>query len=360
MRQPYSRPGIDRLMTLVAGLSFGGTPTFVGDILTSWRLPTKISLPTRLEYDTYQSADGSFAADLAQKLIIVRPYLLIAWTGTVSIVHELVCQLDNILPVSMDDLRGREELLLEPLDRVAEGVELLAVVIDDDWVRPFCIRTRGFEADGKRIYLLGSGSEAVFNFLLEMTRDMPTPDNSDGIAARAVMINFAGNALMAQHVSKFGLDEAWGGGFEVAYVTKDGFKKVDNILVRCWSLNSDGSLGNVGASFVLHYEGPSLLISSFGAIERTTVIRSPIDKAKLSLRPKTIFAQWTVDLFFRPSDGRHFCAIQYEYPWSGNRSSFSFKNGNIVGWNMSKARVDKIIAKITSCSDFPPFEIHSF
>jgi hypothetical protein len=76
-------------MTLVAGLSFGGTPAFVGDILASWRLPTKIALPTRQEYDAYQSADGSFVADFAQKLIIVRPYLLIAWTGTVSVVYQL-------------------------------------------------------------------------------------------------------------------------------------------------------------------------------------------------------------------------------------------------------------------------------
>src|SRR5664279_1636667 len=98
-------------MTLVAGISFGGTPAFVGDLLTSWRLPTKIDLPTRPEKDAFESSRGDFVAGLEQKLIIVRPYLLLAWAGSVSVVHRLARQLDETLPLSIKDLHGREDVI---------------------------------------------------------------------------------------------------------------------------------------------------------------------------------------------------------------------------------------------------------
>jgi hypothetical protein len=34
-------------MTLVAGLSVGGLPAFLGDLLLSWRIPSAVGLPTQ-------------------------------------------------------------------------------------------------------------------------------------------------------------------------------------------------------------------------------------------------------------------------------------------------------------------------
>lgn len=346
-------------MTLVAGLSFGGTPAFVGDLLTSWRVPAEIDLPTRHESELLKGIDGHYAGGLTQKLLIVRPYLLIAWAGEVSVIHSLVRELDSVLPLTLDELYGREDEIFKRLDRLPPTVEVLAVLIHGENIWPFCVYTRGFEIDGKRIYLLGTGNQTAFDFLSEMTKGMPMPDNSDGIAARSVLINFAANALMAQFQSGYGLSESWGGGFEIAYVTKQGFSKVDNILVRCWSLNDDGSLGNIGRSFLVHYQESSLLLSSFGDQERTTVIRSPIDKKIVPLPTKEICPNWTVDLFWRPEDNRFFHAVQMEYPWSKNNSRFHFKNGNIVSWTMEKSRVEKIVDKIRQGGPHPLFQTYA-
>src|ERR1035438_8785951 len=96
-------------MTLVAGLSIGGCPAFVGDLLTSWRLPTKLVLPTRPEKEIHRGLDGNFAAGLAQKLVIVRPYLMIAWAGSISVIRSLVNDLDRMLTISWDDFEERSE-----------------------------------------------------------------------------------------------------------------------------------------------------------------------------------------------------------------------------------------------------------
>jgi hypothetical protein len=141
-------------MTLVAGLSFGGTPAFVGDLLTSWRLPTEIELPTRQERELLPGLDGHFAGGLTQKLLIVRPYLLIAWAGDVSVIHDLTCELDEILPVALDEFYGHEDQLFVRLDRLPSTVEVVASMIHGENIWPLCVHTRGFEIDEKRIYLL--------------------------------------------------------------------------------------------------------------------------------------------------------------------------------------------------------------
>jgi hypothetical protein len=346
-------------MTLVAGLSFGGTPAFIGDLLVSWRLPNKVRLPIRFDEEVFPANEGSFAAGLAQKLVILRPYLLLVWAGEVSVIRALVNQLNRDLPHSIDDFLRNTDRLFAALNVLPKSVEVVATIIDGEFVRPFCVNTRGFEFGDKRYYLLGSGSESVFEFLLHFTSHMP-PDNSDGIASRAAMINFAGNAMMAQYASGFGLSDSWGGAFEIAYVTETGFAKVDNILVRCWSLNPDGDLGNIGASFFMHYRGSALSVSTFGDKEQTILIKSMIEGDSVGEPPTKASADWTVDLFYRVNDGVHFCTVQYEYQWSDSRSFFFFEEGNLVGWNMNKSRVEKIISKINNTDPTAnPFTISS-
>jgi hypothetical protein len=160
------------------------------------------------------------------------------------------------------------------------------------------------------------------------------------------MVNFVASALMAQHAGGYGLSESWGGGFEVAYVDVKGFAKVDNILVRCWSLNPDQGLGNIGTSFLLHYEGDALHLTSFGERERTTIVRSWIEGPQVIPSRRTVVPDWTIDLFFRVDDGAQFCAVQKEFSWSGHKSTFHFREGRLVGWEMNKSRVDKIIERI--------------
>jgi hypothetical protein len=220
----------------------------VGDLLTSWQMPTSVTLPTRPELAIHASAEGFFASGLAQKLVIVRPYLMIAWAGSVDVAYRLVRHLDEKMPRQLEQFPGNEDALLSALDVLPNTVEVVALLIYGDSIHPICVHTRGFEIDDRRLYLLGTGGEAFLEYALATTEAMPKPDNDEGFAARAVMLNFVGNAIMAQYSSKYGLSASWGGGFEVAYASDDGFAKVGNILVRCWSLNLDGGLGHIGTS----------------------------------------------------------------------------------------------------------------
>ncbi len=335
-------------MTLVGGLSIAGMPAFVGDLLESWRIPTRIHLPTRAAEEIHQTCDGNFACGLSQKLIIVRPYLLIAWAGSVSTISRLVNDLDKILPASFEQLsEGQTNEVFSALNVLPNDVEVVALFNSDKAVHPFCIHTRGFEFDNKRFYVLGSGSEDFFQFASYASSVIPAGvENSEGMAARAVLVNFVANALMAQFVSEHGLDASWGGGFEIAYPTPSGFLKLDNFLARCWSINLDGQLGNVGRSFLMHYEGAALKLTSFGDGEHTTTINSLVATAPAGPARKEVRAEWIVDLFYRESDGTRAMAVQQEFPWSKSENVFFFEDGELVGWHMDKSRVDKIISEM--------------
>lgn len=272
---------------------------------------------------------------------------MIVWAGSVDAAYNLIVHLDRVLPTTRQQLAGNEQIVFEQLDVLPDTIEVVALLIDEDSIYPFCVYTKGFEIDNRRIYLLGTGGQDFLNYVLPTTSVMPHPDREDGFAARAVMINFVANGLMAQFSAKLGLANSWGGGFEVAYVGKEGFAKVDNILVRCWTLDPWNELGNIGTSFLMHYEGSALHVTSFGEHERTTVIGSWLRGKSEIPASRTVVPEWTIDLFYRLKDGVPFCCVQKEFPWSNQKSAFHFREGRLVGWEMHKSRVDKLIERIS-------------
>lgn len=92
-------------MTLVAGLSVGGLPAFIGDLLISWGLPSTVDLPSQWREGVHPGLGEDHAAGLAQKLIVVRPYLMLAWAGERTDADRIIRELDSVLPEKASELR---------------------------------------------------------------------------------------------------------------------------------------------------------------------------------------------------------------------------------------------------------------
>ena len=255
-------------MTLVAGLSVGGLPAFIGDLLVSWRLPSAVDLPTQQRKGAHPGLGEDHAAGLAQKLIIVRPYLMLAWAGEREDVDRMTCQLDSILPLGASELHD-PEIILEVLDTCGANTELAALLILGEAIYPFGVRTRGFELDNKRVYLLGSGASDFFRYLQTHPEILPNQERADGQLAQAIMLRFAARAMVSQFIIGTGLRDSWGGGFEIAYPDKDGFRKIGNVMFRAWMIDEEGAYHNSGRSFFLRYYGQDLHLSWFNSDERT-------------------------------------------------------------------------------------------
>ena len=178
---------------------------------------------------------------------------------------------------------------------------------------------------------------------------IPNDETSDGLMARAVMMRFAANAMMSQWAAGYGLNESWGGGFEVAFTDESGFKKVDNILIRAWSIGPNDELGNIGTSFLQHYEGGDLHLTAFAEEAVTTVIPSFVPSSFPPLpKRREVIPEWTVDLIRCERHQSYVSAVQLEFPGSAGHAKFEFDNGALVGWQMDKSRLDAVIRKMNA------------
>ncbi|MCZ7859737.1 hypothetical protein O9X81_24380 [Agrobacterium salinitolerans] len=326
-------------MTLVAGISIGGLPAFVGDLLLSWGMPSEVDLPTLRSPGVFPGIDKDYAAGLAQKLIIVRPYLLIAWAGLRREATRIVEELDAILPRTKQ-LEEHPKALFEILNSCREGTEIVALVMAEASIFPLCVRTRGFEIDEKRVYLLGSGASDFFSFLNECPELVPSQERADGLLARTTMLRFAARAMAFQFIGK-GLENSWGGGFEVAYPTSEGFQKIDRLMFRAWKLHHDGTYEYSGHSFFSRYVGQDLLLSRFNPEERTYLVRSPLDQPTVPKAYEKIWPAWTFELFILPS-GQLVEAARYHPDHRPVSDFVEYSHGALTGWNWDKIYVDKV------------------
>lgn len=329
-------------MTLVAGISVGGLPAFIGDLLISWGIPSEIDLPTLRSPGIFPGIGKDYAEGLAQKLIIVRPYLLIAWAGVQREATRIVKELDAALP-NTQQLEEHPEALFEILNSCSEGTEIVALVIAETSIFPFCVRTRGFEIDDKRVYLLGTGAGDFFNFLQECPELVPSQEQSDGLLARTTMLRFAARA-MAFQITGLGLENSWGGGFEVAFPTSSGFQKIDRLMFRSWKLYYDGTYEYSGHSFFSRYVGHDLLLSRFNPEEKTYLVKSPLGQSLALETYEKIWPEWTFELFILPS-GQAVEAARYHPPHRPVIDFVEYSQGVLVGWSWDKAYVDELAQK---------------
>jgi hypothetical protein len=328
-------------MTLVAGISLGGMPAFIGDLLISRRLPAPADLPTRPENAVHPGEDGFFAASLAQKLVIVRPYFLLAWAGSRSTADRILRELDRLLPDDFD-ASADSAPVWDVLNSCEEGSEMVVLIIGNGMVQPLGIRTRGFEIDGKRVYLMGSGGPAFFDYLNAHTDVVPEGDGG-GLVARAAVLRFGARAIQTQWISGGGLEASWGGGFEVVFPEPNGFRKIDRILFRAWRIDAAGNYFNSGRSFFVRYYGGNLYLSAFNPGERTYVVASPIGT---DIKPppfEIAQAAWTVDMFVHEPTGSLIEFARFQPDDRPTEDFVELTDGVLTGWSMDQAFVERCV-----------------
>ncbi|MBB4493483.1 hypothetical protein GGE43_005327 [Agrobacterium tumefaciens] len=238
------------------------------------------------------------------------------------------------------------EGLFEILDSCSGGTEIVALVIAGTSIFPFCVRTRGFEIDDKRVYLLGSGAGDFFSFLQECPELVPSQEQADGLLARTTMLRFAARAMAFQVIGN-GLENSWGGGFEVAYPTPNGFQKIDRLMFRAWKLYPDGTYEYSGHSFFLRYIGQDLLLSRFNPEEKTYVVKSPLGETSLPVGREKIWPEWTFELFILPT-GQLVEAARFHPPHRPVNDFVEYSNGALIGWHWDQAHVNEVARQAAS------------
>jgi hypothetical protein len=319
-------------------------PAFVGDLLLSWRIPSAADIPTQDDQAVVPVCDGHYAAGLAQKLVLIRPWLMLAWAGSHSEAQRIVQALNGALPGFFSDLADTN-VIFDILNSCEENTEMIALLITEGAVHPFGVRTRGFEIDKRRVYLLGSGAADFFEYLNQHTDLLPQQENSEGQVARATMLRFASQSFAWQWVASGGLENSWGGGFEVAYPERAGFQKVNNILFRAWLIDERGDIHTSGRSFFSRYYGHDLYLSSFSSDAKTYFIPSPLKSSVDPPKSESVCPEWTLDTFVTKEHGSIVDFARYQPHHRPVEDIFHLREGEVVGWKMDEAYVAQCAEK---------------
>lgn len=264
---------------------------------------------------------------------------MVAWAGSYEEATRIVKALDQVLPQTLGGLKDPTPVF-DILNTSAEGTELVALLVWEKTIRPFGVRTRGFELDGKRIYLMGSGAPDFFEFLQMHPEAVPESDSADGLVARSTLLRFAGRALTRQFILGAGLENSWGGGFEIVYPDSSGFRKLDHVLFRAWMIDETGAYRNSGRSFFVKYYGSDLHLSWFSTDERTFVIPSSVGISTPPPEYEVLRPEWTMDVFLMKENGSFVEFARYQPAHRPTIDAFEFSHGHLIGWAMDKEYVD--------------------
>jgi len=272
-------------VTLVAAFFTKESFYLLGDTMLS--LPKDEAPPGSRQENTYPTHNPSFEAkehiitDLCQKVVKVAHNLYIGWAGyeylAIPFIRFLTRECrsskltENDVSKAIADYRADHE-------DMEKGMAFIVVHSASGHFRTWSMNGVRATVDGLgEVILLGTGTEHVARYLnaLKINKPPIEPDRSlpTDISSFSLVIEIALGALVNQNMQGAGLDEAWGGGFEILH-TKDGenLEKLDNVLFQAyaWFLDEHGEVqtSRMGKRYLQYYDGPDLVIMSQGLREK--------------------------------------------------------------------------------------------
>jgi hypothetical protein len=228
-------------MTAVARLLVKEQPLLIGDLLLSNR-PTpgrEIQLP--IVNVTYREAVGDKGpSGLCQKIAILTDSIAVGWSGNRQAAQGVLADLKLRCEFDSLNLEEVKDYLRRQHRSVWQDVSLAGFIFDADasYVCSFGIGCKTIESPlFGEIDLLGTGDGAFENYLQHFT-EIPVfqqdPDNQV-LQAAACGLTLAGNFFtMEQHESE-NLSMKFGGGYEIATLSRGKFVKLGDILYVFWS-----------------------------------------------------------------------------------------------------------------------------
>lgn len=258
-------------MTLIAAFRPQGCPTLFGDLLLSGheRVNDQVSIPTIGDVrNFYPEGSGWSITGLQQKIVLVSDNCAIAWAGSwlgariaIGQLRDLASTQKLTAPLLRDFMDNMNE------DTVNLGTSFVGLLISDDQVLYFKHDAEYFEDPGVgSVFVEGTGKRAFREILatgiftkLELSGD---PNPVDVAASTGLMI--AGMLLRNEHASGSNLLEYFGGGYEVAVHTVNGFKKLGNMTFIMWEASVKRDLVDIAPLFIVkqQYADDVLLLRS--------------------------------------------------------------------------------------------------
>lgn len=231
-------------MTLIASFETDGFPILLADILISSSEAPNVALPfpTRGSFDLPLAPDGRmFLTYFKQKIHIVNRNLAVAWAGSYIHAKSVIRDLEEYFSKHEVTDENLDEFFKD--DALFENNEFVLNYIDDeDRLRSGGVNVAPFKtAQYGECFLGGTGRGFLEERLhLEASEFSLIGDHSQYNRAIARALQVSGSMLAEELSTGNNLEFYCGGGTEIAHASKDGFKKLDDILYVFINVDASG------------------------------------------------------------------------------------------------------------------------
>ena len=296
----------------------------IGDILVSAdrsEATTDISFPTT---SNARIESSNAITNLRQKIVQIGPGVLLGYAGYLSEAQSLIhfIQFDyNRERSGKTALDSFRQFFASSPDRY-QTLECVIVIEDDDGTtiaRKNCEQVSTFLFES--VTVLGSGRTEFLNYLDQVRQ----PDRSaiqgsqpDGDKV-AYIVEYVVSTLKHQRSSGFGIKDAWGGGFEMAFKRNGKYmEKIDNIFFHSYlvkEVNRDLQfIGEEERTFQYYFgEDLKIVVQPFGRNSKSFVVPPPV--TGLTKRTSTYMtdrlANLVCVLMKEEITGRTYCFLEY-------------------------------------------------
>ncbi|MEA1673999.1 hypothetical protein [Nitrospirillum sp. BR 11163] len=221
-------------MTLIATFSIDGFQVFIGDSVLSRDTISDELLSIPSMHDPNSKIDKDFGlsiSGLVQKINIIGKNICICWAGrrktATSFINYVSENADNI-GYSVEKF---ENILRNYEPNELHDCKFIISFFNGQALLTRTVKSPIFEFDEVRnIQVYGSGSDAFLREIENFSKFTASRNFNPLERTISTALSFSASAFAQQIISGTGIEEGWGGAFEISYLHKGEFKKLGDIL----------------------------------------------------------------------------------------------------------------------------------
>jgi hypothetical protein len=238
----------------------------MGDLLLSAPFASEnFCIPTRDGKLVFSPNAKKVPFSLRQKLVVIDDNLVIGWAGDAGPAKDVITGLRE----KNESDRLTRESFAEYFNLLDDSIKkrntaFLGFFIESNQLFPFHVKCNHLLTEHiGEIAVIGSGAESVINYVQNVSVLPAPPTDSFVVPAVLTMMGISGSLLSSEIQSDASLRNLFGGGYEIATIVGDGFRKIEDITYLFWNAEITGSRVDISyphRSFQISYIDDCLLI----------------------------------------------------------------------------------------------------
>lgn len=243
-------------MTLIAAINVGNIPVLLGDILLTSDHQSGIPTTTPLVHNASQHLTGASVVGFCQKIVVPHKHICFAWAGKFSAARALHRELEqtiqdkeNISAIDISQVLSRwQGTDRNAFSYVAYWIDAGRLHLSSNFASRNLNNIPAVRVVGSGIQHFMDHAEQIFAY------DVHGTESAYEIAVNRAF-SYIAQAATDEIERAEGIAKRWGGGFEVAALSQEGFSKVDKILWLRWEVigRPDGLVLRLQPPYMFQY-----------------------------------------------------------------------------------------------------------